>query len=112
MRDLETIYNAIKAAETGHLVFATLHTNSAANTQLLTYNSRRYAPCQQIMKCVVAQLLLKKLAVAGSRPTRFRRCPGFPAMVREGKTSQINNFMMTNKELGMQTSMDSAFATT
>jgi Tfp pilus assembly pilus retraction ATPase PilT len=32
--------------------------------------------------------------------------PGFPAMVREGKTSQINNFIMTNKELGMQT-MDS-----
>lgn len=112
MRDLETIYNAIKAAETGHLVFATLHTNSAAKTidRIIDVFPGKQQPqiramLAESLKCVVAQLLLKKLGGGGRVAAHeiLVSGPGFPAMVREGKTSQINNFIMTNKELGMQT---------
>lgn len=114
MRDLETIYNAIKAAETGHLVFATLHTNSAAKTIdriIDVFPGKQQAQIRAMLaeslKCVVAQLLLKKLGGGGRVAAHeiLVSGPGFPAMVREGKTSQINNYIMTNKELGMQ-SMD------
>ena len=114
MRDLDTIYNAIKAAETGHLVFATLHTNSAAKSidRIIDVFPGKQQPQIRAMlaesiKAVIAQLLLKKLGGGGRVAAHeiLVSGPGFPAMVREGKTSQINNYIMTNRELGMQ-SMD------
>lgn len=114
MRDLETIYNAIKAAETGHLVFATLHTNSAAKTidRIIDVfpgkqQSQIRAMLSESLKAVIAQQLLRTIGGAGrvaAHEILISRS-GFPAMVREGKTSQINNFIMTNRSEGMQ-SMD------
>ena len=114
MRDLDTIYNAIKAAETGCLVFATLHTNSAAKTidRMIDVfpgkqQSQIRAMLSESLKAVIAQLLLKKLGGGGRVAVHeiLISGPGFPAMVRESKTSQISNYIMTNRDLGMQ-SMD------
>ena len=114
MRDLETIYNAIKAAETGHLVFATLHTNSAAKTvdRIIDVFPGKQQPqiramLSESLKAVIAQQLLRTIGGSGrvaAHEILISRS-GFPAMVREAKTSQINNYIMTNKEEGMQ-SMD------
>ena len=114
MRDLETIYNAIKAAETGHLVFATLHTNSAAKTvdRIIDVFPGKQQPqiramLSESLKAVIAQQLLRTIGGAGrvaAHEILISRS-GFPALVREGKTSQINNYIMTNREQGMQ-SMD------
>lgn len=114
MRDLETIYNAIKAAETGHLVFATLHTNSAAKTvdRIIDVFPGKQQPqiramLSESLKAVIAQQLLRTIGGAGrvaAHEILISRS-GFPALVREAKTSQINNYIMTNREEGMQ-SMD------
>jgi twitching motility protein PilT len=114
MRDLETIYNAIKAAETGHLVFATLHTNSAAKTidRIIDVFPGKQQPqiramLSESLKAVIAQQLLRTIGGSGrvaAHEILISRS-GFPAMVREGKTSQINNYIMTNRDEGMQ-SMD------
>jgi twitching motility protein PilT len=114
MRDLETIYNAIKAAETGHLVFATLHTNSAAKTvdRIIDVFPGKQQPqiramLSESLKAVIAQQLLRTIGGSGrvaAHEILISRS-GFPALVREAKTSQINNYIMTNREEGMQ-SMD------
>ena len=114
MRDLETIYNAIKAAETGHLVFATLHTNSAAKTidRIIDVFPGKQQPqiramLSESLKAVIAQQLLRTIGGSGrvaAHEILISRS-GFPALVREGKTSQINNYIMTNRDEGMQ-SMD------
>jgi twitching motility protein PilT len=114
MRDLETIYNAIKAAETGHLVFATLHTNSAAKTidRIIDVFPGKQQPqiramLAESLKAVIAQQLLRTIGGSGrvaAHEILISRT-GFPALVREAKTSQINNYIMTNREEGMQ-SMD------
>jgi twitching motility protein PilT len=115
MRDLETIYNAIKAAETGHLVFATLHTNSAAKTidRIIDVfpakqQSQIRTMLSESLKAVVAQQLLRKLGGGGRVACHeiLLSASGFGAMVRESKTAQLNNFIMTHREDGMQ-SMDS-----
>ncbi len=112
MRDLDTIYNAIKAAETGVLVFATLHTNSAAKTvdRIIDVFPGKQQPqirtmLSESLKAVVAQLLLRKKGGGGRVATHeiLISASGFPALVREAKTSQINNYIMTNREYGMQT---------
>lgn len=115
MRDLETIYNAIKAAETGALVFGTLHTNSAAKTIdriIDVFPAKQQdtirAMLSESIKAVVAQLLLKK--IGGGRVAVHEILisqAGFSNIIREGKTSQINNYIQTGKDAGMQT-MDSA----
>lgn len=115
MRDLDTIYNAIKAAETGALVFGTLHTNSAAKTIdriIDVFPAKQQdtirAMLSESIKAVVAQLLLKK--IGGGRVAVHEILisqAGFSNIIREGKTSQINNYIQTGKEAGMQT-MDSA----
>lgn len=114
MRDLETIYNAIKAAETGHLVFATLHTNSAAKTvdRIIDVFPGKQQPqiramLSESLKAVIAQQLLRTIGGSGrvaAHEILISRS-GFPALVREAKTSQINNYIMTNRDEGMQ-SMD------
>lgn len=113
MRDLDTIYNAIKAAETGALVFATLHTNSASKTIdriIDVFPAKQQegirAMLSESFKAVIAQQLLKK--EGGGRVAVHEILvaeAGFSNLIREGKTSQINNYIQTGKEFGMQ-SMD------
>lgn len=112
MRDLDTIYNAIKAAETGALVFATLHTNSAAKTidrMIDVFPPKQQeavrAMLSESMKAIVAQLLLKKKGGEGRVAVHeiLIADSGFSNLIREGKTSQINNYIQTGKDIGMQT---------
>lgn len=112
MRDLDTIYNAIKAAETGALVFATLHTNSAAKTIdriIDVFPAKQQEPIRAMLsesfKAVVAQLLLKKVGGKGRVAVHeiLVAEAGFSNLIREGKTSQINNYIQTGKQYGMQT---------
>ena len=112
MRDLETIYNAIKAAETGALVFATLHTNSAAKTIdriIDVFPAKQQEQIRAMLaesfKAVVAQLLLKKKGGKGRVAVHELLIAeaGFSNLIREGKTSQINNYIQMGREFGMQT---------
>lgn len=116
MRDLETISTAITAAETGHLVFSTLHTNSAASTIDRVIDV--FPPHQQqqirvqlaaVLEGVIAQQLLPKQRTKG-RVAAFEILLANPAvknMIREGKTHQIPSVLQTGKKSGMQT-MDDA----
>lgn len=122
MRDLETIGLAISAAETGHLVFGTLHTNSAAQTidRMLDV----FPPIQQpqiramlsnSLLAVFSQCLVSK---KNPKPGEYGRVmaqeimivtPAISNLIREGKTSQIYSAIQTGGKLGMQT-MESALA--
>ena len=116
MRDLETIAIAITAAETGHLVFSTLHTIGAASTVDRIIDS--FPPHQQqqirvqlasVLKAVVSQQLIPKLD-GKERIADFEKLHVNPALrnlIKEGKTNQIETVMQTNKKSGMQTLSDS-----
>jgi twitching motility protein PilT len=109
MRDLETMRMALTAAETGLLVFATLHTNSAAKAVDRIIDAFPASEQEQIrvvlaetLRAVVAQQLLKK-AGAGRIPA-FEVLLGSSALsnaIREGKTAQINNQIQTGRSRGM-----------
>ncbi len=111
MRDIETIGLALTAAETGHLVFGTLHTSSAAKT--IDRIIDVFPPEQQgqirtmlseSLKGVVAQTLLKKLG--GGRVAAHEILVGTHAvanLIREAKTHQIPSILQTSKAEGMQT---------
>jgi twitching motility protein PilT len=109
MRDLETISIAIETAETGHLVFGTLHTSSAASTVDRIIDQFPSDRQQQIrvmlsesLKAVIAQTLLPKKG--GGRIAAFEILIVTPAvsnLIREGKTYQIPSAMQTGKALGM-----------
>ena len=113
MRDLETISTAITVAETGHLVFATLHTNSAA--QSIDRMIDVFPPHQQqqiriqlsgILMGIVAQRLVP--VIGGGRVAAAEILVVTPAVrniIREGKTQQLNGVIQTGSEYGMQ-SMD------
>ena len=115
MRDLETIELAITAAETGHLVFGTLHTSSAAKTVDRIINvfpadrqEQIRAMLSESLKGVVAQQLLK--ALPKGRAAVCEILVGTPAvsnLIREGKTFQIPSIIQTSRKEGMQT-MDQA----
>jgi twitching motility protein PilT len=117
MRDLETMRMALTAAETGLLVFATLHTNSAAKAVDRIIDAFPASEQEQIrivlaetVRAVVAQQLLKK-AGTGRIPA-FEILLGSSALsnaIREGKTAQINNQIQTGKSRGM-ISMDQSLA--
>ena len=110
MRDLETIELAITAAETGHLVYGTLHTNSAAKTVDRIINVFPVAQQEQIramlaesLKGVVAQQLLR--TVDGKRCAALEILSVTPAvanLIREGKTFQIPSVIQTGRGEGMQ----------
>ena len=110
MRDLETIELAITAAETGHLVFGTLHTSSAAKTVDRIINVFPTAQQEQIramlaesLRGVIAQQLLK--SVDGKRCAALEILSVSPAvsnLIREGKTFQIPSVIQTGKAEGMQ----------
>jgi twitching motility protein PilT len=110
MRDLETIELAITAAETGHLVFGTLHTSSAAKTVDRIINVFPTNQQEQIrtmlaesLKGVIAQQLLK--TIDGKRCAALEILSVTPAvsnLIREGKTFQIPSVIQTGKAEGMQ----------
>ncbi len=115
MRDYETIAIAVTAAETGHLVFSTLHTVGAVNTIDRIIDVFEPAQQQQIrtqladvLQCVVSQQLLPRLD--GGRVGAFEIMLSNAAVrnnIREGKTFQIQSVIQTNQQLGMKT-MDDA----
>jgi twitching motility protein PilT len=117
MRDLETVSIAIETAETGHLVFGTLHTNTAVSTVdriIDQFPADRQAQVRvmlsESLKGVIAQTLCKK--IGGGRVAALEILVGVPAianMIREAKTFQIPSIMQTGKQLGMQTLNDSLF---
>ncbi|HMS50300.1 MAG TPA: type IV pilus twitching motility protein PilT [Candidatus Saccharibacteria bacterium] len=113
MRDLETISSAITIAETGHLVFATLHTNSAS--QSIDRMVDVFPPHQQpqirsqlanILMAIVSQRLIP--AIGGGRMAAAEILVATPAVrniIREGKSHQLEAVIQTGAEFGMQ-SMD------
>lgn len=116
MRDLETISLAITAAETGHLVFGTLHTSNAAKTIDRIIDVFPTAQQAQVrtqlsesLNGVIAQQLLKRTAGKG-RVAAVEILVGVPALahlIRDGKTYQIPSIIQTGRREGMQT-MDQA----
>lgn len=113
MRDLETIAAAITIAETGHLVFATLHTNSAAQSidrMVDVFPSHQQpqirAQLANILMAICSQRLIP--AIGGGRTVATEILVATPAVrniIREGKSHQLEAVIQTGAEFGMQ-SMD------
>jgi twitching motility protein PilT len=111
MRDLETIRLALSAAETGHLVFGTLHTSSAAKTIDRVVDVFPAAEKDMIramlsesLKSVISQTLLKKQG--GGRVAAHEIMMGTPAirnLIRENKIAQMYSAIQTGQAFGMQT---------
>ncbi len=111
MRDLETIEAAIRAAETGHLVFATLHTTGAAGTinriiDAFPTNQQSQVRVQLSVSliCVLSQVLLSRTDKPG-RVAAFEFLVVTPAianLIRENKTYRIDSAIQTGKKFGMQ----------
>lgn len=118
MRDLETVHIAIETAETGHLVFGTLHTNTAPSTvdriidQFPTdHQAQIRVMLSESLKGVVSQTLCKK--IGGGRCACLEILVvnnAISNLIREGKTFQIPSIMQTNKGQGMQTQIDAMIA--
>jgi twitching motility protein PilT len=115
MRDLETVSIAIETAETGHLVFGTLHTTTAASTIdriVDQFPADRQAQVRvmlaESLRGVIAQVLCKKKG-GGRVAAReiLLTIPAISNLVREGKTFQIPSIMQTNRKIGMVTLNDS-----
>ena len=114
MRDLETVAIAIETAETGHLVFGTLHTTTAASTVdriIDQFPADRQAQIRvmlsESLKGVISQTLCKRLA-GGRAAAReiLLSTPAISNLIREGKTFQIPSIIQTSKQLGMVTLND------
>jgi len=111
MRDLETIRLALTAAETGHLVFGTLHTTSAAKTIDRIVDVFPAAEKDMVrsmlsesLRSVIAQTLLKK--IGGGRIAAHEIMIGTPAirnLIREAKIAQMYSAIQTGQAVGMQT---------
>ena len=111
MRDLETIRLALSAAETGHLVFGTLHTSSAAKTVdrivdvfPAAEKDMVRAMLSESLRAVISQTLLKK--VGGGRVAAHEIMIGTPAirnLIRENKVAQMYSAIQTGQSIGMQT---------
>ena len=111
MRDLETIAIAIETAETGHLVFGTLHTNTAPSTvdRIIDQfpadrQSQVRTMLSESLKGVVSQTLCKK--IGGGRVAAHEIMIGTPAirnLIREGKIAQMYSAIQTGQASGMQT---------
>ncbi len=111
MRDLETISAAMTIAETGHLVFATLHTNSAAQTidrivDVFPEDQQNQVRLQlsSVLEAVFSQRLMA--SVGGGRAVAHEVMLGTSAIkttIREGKTHQIDSIIQTSLEVGMST---------
>ncbi len=111
MRDYETIAAALTIAETGHLVFATLHTNSASQTidrivDVFPQNQQGQVRLQlsNTLEGVFSMRLLP--AIGGGRVVAYEVMLGTPAVrtvIREGKTHLLDNIIQTSHEFGMRT---------
>jgi len=115
LRDLETIAIAIETAETGHLVFGTLHTNTAPSTVdriIDQFPSDRQEQIRMMLseslKGVIAQTLCKRIGGGRVAAMEILLCSGSVAnLIREGKTFQIASVMQTGRGQGMVTLNDS-----
>lgn len=112
MRDLETIRLAMTAAETGHLVFGTLHTSSAAKTidriiDVFPADEKEMvrAMLSESLRAVISQTLLKKKEGAGRVAAHeIMICtPAIKNLIREAKVPQMYSAIQTGQSLGMQT---------
>lgn len=111
MRDFETISAALTVAETGHLVFATLHTNSAAQTidrvvDVFPQNQQMQVRLQlsSVLEGIISQRLVP--SIGGGRTVVGEILIGTPAVrttIREGKTHLLDNIIQTSAEFGMMT---------
>ncbi len=111
MRDLETIRLALSAAETGHLVFGTLHTSSAAKTIDRVVDVFPAAEKEMVrsmlsesLRAVISQTLMKK--IGGGRVAAHEIMIGTPAirnLIRENKIAQMYSAIQTGQSQGMQT---------
>lgn len=118
MRDYETIAAALTVAETGHLVLATLHTNSAAQTIDRIIDVFPEQQQQQVrqqlsgsLEAIISQRLVP--AIAGGRIPTCEILLAVPAvrnLIREGKTHQVDNIIQTSAGLGM-TTLENSLAT-
>lgn len=115
MRDLETISLALEAAETGHLVFATLHTISASKTLdriIEVFPAQEQAQgrtsLSESIQAIVAQTLFKRADGKGRVPALeiLFGIPSVRNMIRENKTFQLPSVLQTNRNAGMQTMDD------
>ena len=114
LRDLETTGIAIETAETGHLVFGTLHTTTAASTIDRIIDQFPADRQEQVrtmlsesLKGVISQVLCKK--IGGGRVAAWEILlvtPAISNLIREGKTFQITSIMQTSKRIGMITMND------
>lgn len=115
MRDLETISIAIETAETGHLVFGTLHTTTAVSTVdriIDQFPADRQAQIRvmlsESLKGVIAQVLLPKVGGGRVAAHEILLCTNaVSAVIRDGKTFQLPSVMQTSKGQGMVTLNDS-----
>jgi twitching motility protein PilT len=115
MRDLETVHIALETAETGHLVYGTLHTTSGPATVDRLIDQFPAAQQQQIrimladtLRCVVAQVLCRRKRGGRVAALEIMVCtPAIANLIREGKTHQMMSIMLTAKGDGMQTMTDS-----
>ena len=112
MRDLETISTALTAAETGHLVFATLHTQDAGQTidrVIDVYPSHQQAQVRTqlaaTLKAVVVQTLIRRSSGKGRAVATevMFSTPAIQAMIRAGKTHQLRTALQSGNAIGMHT---------
>jgi twitching motility protein PilT len=112
MRDLETMQNAIRAAETGHLVFATLHTNSAAATVdrvIDVFPSEQQDQIRLMLSNSLEAVLCQQLLPRAGMPGRvccmeiMIATPAIRNLIREAKSHQITSIIQTSANVGMQT---------
>ena len=116
MRDLDTIETALTAAETGHLVFATLHTGSAPDAIdriVQVFPAERQAQIRMQLSMTLAAVLSQQLLLRRGGTGRVAACelmmvtPAIRNLIREGKTPQIVNALSTSASEGSIT-MDNA----
>jgi twitching motility protein PilT len=118
MRDLETIQAALTIAETGHLVFATLHTNSAAeaiNRIIDVFPSHQQSQVRAqlafVLEGIITQVLLPRLTGRGRAMAAeiLVVTPAIRALIRDDKVHQIYSLMQSGKKWGMQTMNDALY---
>jgi twitching motility protein PilT len=118
MRDLETISAALTIAETGHLAFATLHTNSAAesiNRIIDVFPSHQQAQVRAQLAFVLEGICTQTLLPKASGKGRVMACeilvatPAIRALIRDDKVHQIYSAMQAGKKHGMQTLADNLY---
>ena len=118
MRDLDTIKTALTAAETGHLVFATLHTQDAPQTVdriIDVFPAEQQGQVRSQLAVALQGVITQQLLPTSDGSARVAACevliatPGVRNLIREGKTHQVYSVMQTGTQHGMQT-MDAALA--